>query len=66
MYQILIGADEVQREDDGTAWTWKGGSVLVELNGKEFEQWIKDKNIPEYNNGCSNNDSNSRGLNWQL
>lgn len=35
----------------------------VELN---FEQWIKDKNIPEYNNGCSNNDNNSRGLNWQL
>ena len=35
----------------------------VELN---FETWIKDKNIPEYNNGCSNNDNNSRGLNWQL
>lgn len=34
----------------------------VELN---FETWIKDKNIPEYNNGCSN-DNNSRGLNWQL
>ena len=35
----------------------------VELN---FESWIKDKNIPEYNNGCGNNSNNSRGLNWQL
>ncbi len=51
MIQILIGCDEVQRDEHHAAWTWKGGKVLKELETKDFEQWIKD-NIKELDATC--------------
>lgn len=43
MIQILIGAEDIERkEHSGQAWTWKGGKVLVELETKDFEEWIKN------------------------
>jgi len=31
-----------------------------------YEDWVKDKNIPELVPNCENNKPNSRGLNWFL
>ena len=43
MIQILIGAEEVQRHEyNNCAWTWKGGTVLIELAPKDFENWVKE------------------------
>lgn len=54
----FLEVEEVHR----TAKFFEQQGQSVELN---FEEWIKDKNIPEYNRNCGGT-GNSRGLNWQL
>lgn len=52
MIVLITGAEKVQRDADGTAWTWQGGSTHATFsNGDGFVDYVKE-HASELGAGC--------------
>lgn len=52
MIIIITGAEKIQRDDNGTAWTWQGGSTHATFsNGDGFVDYVKE-NIDQLGADC--------------